>query len=274
MLISIITINYNDVVGLERTITSVKQQDFEDFEHIIIDGNSYDGSKSIIEKYKNHIGYSISEPDGGIYHAMNKGIDRAQGDYVLFLNSGDALYDPTVLKACAGHLSTTSIVFGNLVKVDMQGETTIDYGHRNAKLTLKTFFFSTINHPSTFIKRTLFQQYGVYDEDLKIVADWKFFLIVLGLNANTYKYINILVSTFYMDGISNSNLELRQAERDSVLKALIPLPIYEDYIQFNTDSQWLTSNRFKMLLELEQYTVPKKIMSLVLRLLVKLYKRN
>ena len=92
LLISIITINYNNKSGLSRTIESVINQTYSNIQYIIIDGASTDGSKKIIKKYEHHISYWISEPDSGIYNAMNKGVDKAVGDYLLFLNSGDYLH--------------------------------------------------------------------------------------------------------------------------------------------------------------------------------------
>ena len=92
-LISIITINFNDKIGLQRTFDSVFAQDFNDFEYIVIDGGSNDGSKELIEENTDKISYWISEPDKGIYNAMNKGIKVANGEYLLFLNSGDKFYN-------------------------------------------------------------------------------------------------------------------------------------------------------------------------------------
>ena len=89
MKLSIITVNYNDAKGLERTIKSVISQSYQDFEFIIIDGGSSDGSLDIIKKYERHIDYWVSEPDGGIYQGMNIGLRQAKGDYVNFMNSGD-----------------------------------------------------------------------------------------------------------------------------------------------------------------------------------------
>src|SRR4051812_11860469 len=95
--ISIITINYNDKEGLRSTIDSVITQSFRDFEFLVIDGNSSDGGKEVLEEYKSHIDYCVSEPDTGVYNAMNKGIRAATGDYLLFLNSGDVLYNNDIL---------------------------------------------------------------------------------------------------------------------------------------------------------------------------------
>ena len=98
MLLSIITINYNDKEGLARTMNSVLSQTYTDFEYIVIDGGSNDGSKTIIEQHQDQLGYWVSEPDSGIYNAMNKGIAKANGEYILFLNSGDVLIDDTIIK--------------------------------------------------------------------------------------------------------------------------------------------------------------------------------
>lgn len=258
MLISIITINYNDKVGFENTIKSVHNQTFEDFEHIVIDGNSNDGSKEVIDQYKNNFSYHISEPDSGIYNAMNKGVKAAKGDYILFLNSGDVFCNSDVLENASKTFNDNQIVYGNLVKEDVAGNSTIDFGPKEDNITLNTMFLHTINHPSTFIKRDLFQQYGLYDESLKIVSDWKFFLITLGLNNVSSKYINLSITRFKMDGISSTNRIARNKEREIVLKELIPFPIYQDYIKFNKDTSILKTNRFKMLLELEHFKMPKK----------------
>ena len=96
--LSIITINYNNLAGLQKTFESVFNQTFQDFEYIVIDGGSTDGSKELIEQYHDKIDYWVSEPDSGIYNAMNKGIVRANGEYLQFLNSGDSLLGENILK--------------------------------------------------------------------------------------------------------------------------------------------------------------------------------
>ena len=98
MKLSIVTINYNNLSGLQKTIDSVLQQSFKDYEWIIIDGGSTDGGKELLEKNQNHFAYWCSEPDKGIYNAINKGLSHATGDYIQFLNSGDWLYDSTILE--------------------------------------------------------------------------------------------------------------------------------------------------------------------------------
>ena len=121
--ISIITINFNNCKGLVQTLDSVAQQTYNNYEHIIIDGASTDGSKSIIEQYKNknpHVTYWVSEKDEGIYNAMNKGITHAQGQYLLFLNSGDYI-EPNILEQAATSLTGTDIIYGNLYFISESG---------------------------------------------------------------------------------------------------------------------------------------------------------
>ena len=113
MRLSVITINMNNRKGLERTIKSVVCQIFADFEYIVIDGASVDGSADVIREYADKIHYWISEPDTGIYNAMNKGILQAKGDYCLFLNSGDALYTTTVLEEVFNQNFSEDIIIGN-----------------------------------------------------------------------------------------------------------------------------------------------------------------
>lgn len=231
--LSIITINFNNKEGLEKTFESVVNQKYKDFEYIVIDGGSTDGSKEFLEQNQDKITYWVSEPDKGIYNAMNKGILKAKGTYLQFLNSGDFLTNSTILEQVAPYLNDSDVVYGNMIKsrIDENGveNTTVDYGPRYNELTLRTFIVGTLNHSSTFIAKDLFDKYGLYDETLKIISDWKFFLIACGLNKCEGKYIDIDVAVFDMTGISNSQKEKLFAEKESVLKALIPQTILADY---------------------------------------------
>ncbi|KQC34146.1 family 2 glycosyl transferase [Nonlabens sp. YIK11] len=201
--VSIITVNYNDKIGLERTIKSVQEQTSSDYEHIIIDGNSNDGSKDIITEHQNNFSYWISEPDTGIYEAMNKGIDVSNGKYLLFLNSGDALFKPDVLKTVEINLKNNfDIVFGDLwvYRIDKTG-----FKHSYAQDVSTTVLKRIgLGHPSTFIKTKIFQKYGKYRTDLKIVSDWEFFIkVILREKVSCFK-IDEIISVFYEGGISSS----------------------------------------------------------------------
>lgn len=199
--ISVITISYNNIKGLERTMKSVTSQTFSDFEYIVIDGGSADGSKELLEKYSDKITYWVSEPDKGIYHAMNKGIDAAKGEYLIFINSGDHFFNDSSLALSVKHLSGEDIIYGNL-EVVSEDQTYIK--KYPPELSLFYFYYESLPHPSSFIRKNAFTQWGLYDENLNIVSDWKWFLLAVCKHEGSYKQIDVTVSTFYLDGISAS----------------------------------------------------------------------
>ena len=213
--LSIITINYNNLLGLKKTVNSVISQTYSDFEFIVIDGGSTDGSREFIEDFSKKFSYSVSENDNGIYHAMNKGIAKASGKYLLFLNSGDFLIRTTVLKEIFQFEHNEDILYCNV-----RNSITNDEIIFPAVLTFSYFYYATINHQSTFIKSNLFQKLGFYNENYKIVSDWEFFLKAIFLNHCSTKYVNIACTVFdYSQGISTDiiNSQLLQFERSTVL---------------------------------------------------------
>ncbi|TGV04416.1 glycosyltransferase family 2 protein [Flavivirga rizhaonensis] len=218
LLISIITVNYNNKDGLEKTIKSVQNQSFTDFEHIVIDGNSTDGSKELIEANKAGFSYWVSESDNGIYHAMNKGIKEAKGDYLFFLNSGDDFTDSQALTKVKVHLNKHDVVYFNINVVGL-GETIVK---KSPEVLTFSFLHADLPaHQSTFIKKRLFERIGYYDENLKIVSDWKFLILALCKYNATYKYVDDVFSNFYKGGISSleENFKIVKAERASVLNS-------------------------------------------------------
>jgi glycosyltransferase involved in cell wall biosynthesis len=239
--LSIITINFNDKSGLKKTMDSVIAQSSKDFEYIVIDGGSNDGSKELIESHANKLAYWISEPDKGIYHAMNKGILAAKGEYCQFLNSGDFLTDNNVITAMLEQTDDFSIVTGHMVKIFPNNQKVCD--KINFSNSLLHFYKGTINHSSSLIKKTLFEKYGLYDESLKIVSDWKFFLNVIGLRNESVKYVDIDVTVFDMTGISSTNSKLERQERRKVLEELLPKSILVDYDLYWRDIEMM--RRFK-----------------------------
>ncbi len=216
MLISIITVNYNDCLGLERTIQSVKEQTFKDYEHIVIDGDSTDGSKKIIEANKDNFSYWVSEPDNGIYHAMNKGIHVAKGDYLYFLNSGDHFNDSNSLNKVYSFLQNDDVIY---FSINVIGENKSYIKKPPKSLTFKFLHEDLPAHQATFIKKELFNQLGNYDENLKIVSDWKFLILAICKHHATYKCIDETFSTYYRDGLSSlkENQVAVKAEREQVL---------------------------------------------------------
>lgn len=223
---SIITINYNNKEGLRKTIESVVNQTCQDFEYIVIDGGSTDGSIDIIRKYADRIDYWVSEPDKGIYNAMNKGILQAHGEYLNFMNSGDCFYDVYVLEAIIPYLDSDIVSGKNYV------EGNGIQGYFKDDITLIDFFQGTLPHQASFIKHDLFVE-SLYDEKLKIIADWKFFVEALIFKNCTFHNLDILVCLFNPDGISSNSDELRSQEGLIVFHELFPERILKDYIRLS-----------------------------------------
>lgn len=200
--ISIITINYNDAIGLEKTIVSVLNQSSTDLEYIIIDGNSTDGSKDVILKYQDKLTYWVSEPDNGIYNAMNKGINIATGDYLLFMNSGDVLVDDaTILNGCAEKLVEDIVAFDCFLEKD---HTITGRRTHIEKPTLFYVYKNGFKHQSTFIKRSLFEKIGLYNESYKISGDYEFWIRSFLEPKTTSKSYAIPIAIFQLNGISQT----------------------------------------------------------------------
>jgi len=212
--LSIITINKNNAAGLERTMQSVICQTYTDFEYIIIDGASDDESIEKIKKYSDNIQYWVSEPDTGIYNAMNKGIRKAQGDYCLFLNSGDYLVSPETLDNAFKEISNNpaDIYYSDVMLSDGRLKQFPD------TWTANYLFQAHINHQNSFIKRSLFYEHGFYNENLKIASDWEFFLNELWRYKSTFFHIKTNISIYDRQGISSRNKEILRAEDLIVFK--------------------------------------------------------
>ena len=225
--ISIITINYNNASGLRKTIRSVVEQTYNEFEYIIIDGASSDKSKEIIQEYQQCIDYWCSEEDSGIYNAMNKGIQKASGEYLLFLNSGDVLNDSDVLSDIHGFLSGEDIVYGDLSFVGEDGVGTV-FIYPDI-LTVGYFLERSLGHPATFIKRELFRN-SLYTESLKIVSDWEFFVKKIVMEGCSYRHVKRTISKFDTSGVSSLSAKECNRERELVLKQLFS-PVLRECFQ-------------------------------------------
>ena len=199
--ISIITINLNNKLGLERTLHSVIEQTFSDYEFIVIDGDSTDGSKVLLNQFKKHFRHCVSEKDSGIYNAMNKGIQLASGNYFLFLNSGDTLCDPNTLANVFNHNDEAEIIYGNMIIDDGKGNKSM--GKMPDRLTFKHMMRDTLWHPVSFISHAVFNKIGGYDEQLRITADYDFFLKAVLIEKVKTVHINLPVAVFVLDGISS-----------------------------------------------------------------------
>jgi glycosyltransferase involved in cell wall biosynthesis len=249
MKLSIITINRNNADGLKKTIESVANQNYKDFEYIVIDGASTDNSVEVIKSYLNIVSYYISESDKGVFDAMNKGIKHATGEFLLFLNSGDYFNNDNVLLNVIEELNE-DIVIGkcNIIK---EGEIVYITNSFN-RITLNTLILNSLPHQAMFFKRTLFDKYGLYRDDLKLMGDWEFCIRTIILENVKYKNIDTIIADYNLEGISSqeSNINKMKKEKDFVLNAIpVLLNILPDYYDFYSQQQmlkpikWANNNR-------------------------------
>lgn len=224
--ISIITINLNNADGLRKTIESVESQINDECEYIVIDGKSTDGSVQVIKQYQHCISYWSSNFKKGIYGDMNKGIEKATGEYCLFLNSGDWLNSNILLialKECTGE----SIIYFNTYL--SYGESRFKEQRYDPQLTMRSFYRKTIGHQSTLIKRELFNIYGQYNEEKRIHSDYEFWIKAIILGNCSYKHVNEFLSFYDMGGLSSRPNKQGLGEVESVLANALPLRVLADY---------------------------------------------
>lgn len=233
MILSIITICYNNAEGLRQTLASVAAQTCKEFEHVVVDGASTDGSADIVREYAESAEHSVvwvSEPDKGIYNAINKGMRMSSGDYIQVLNSGDIYASDDAVEHMIKALhekGEPEFLYGNMIRRHPDG--TVDGKSGEVEYSLRQYYQSTMNHDCCWIHRSLFEKYGYYDESLRIVSDWKWFLSAIGLGEVHPVYVDIDVTIFDLTGISERNLKLREEERRRVLEELVPPAILSDY---------------------------------------------
>lgn len=211
-LISVVTICYNAKNDLEKTILSVLSQTYQDIEYIIIDGGSTDGTVDIIHKYSERLFYWISEPDKGIYDAMNKGMDRATGSWINFMNAGDTFCDNEVIKNIFGYndLSDYSVIYGDCYVSKLN-----QLQYLKASSMKKVHVQMPFCHQSSFIRKTRLR----FSIDLKIAADYQMIYEYYRMNGiSSFLYISKPISVFDATGISTTNNNLLQKEYGIVYK--------------------------------------------------------
>ena len=249
MKLSIITINYNNAEGLRKTLASVASQTYANIEHIIVDGSSTDGSVEVIREYESSLASRlkwVSERDSGIYNAMNKGIRMATSEYIQILNSGDKLFDANVTQRMIEHLDQINsqnenpigILYGNMIKEYPDGRRVKDTcgGGDYTPESFYYFYRGTLNHDCTYIRRDLFEKYGLYNEEMKICSDWEWYVRAIVLGGEKTVYTNIDVTVFDMTGISETNgknRELIQKERREYLESILPAAVLRDYDMYS-----------------------------------------
>jgi len=263
---SIITVNYNNKDGLRKTIESVIHQTYRDFEFIVIDGGSTDGSKDVIKEYDTQIDYWVSEPDGGIYQGMNKGIKKATGEYLNFMNSGDCFYDENVLQ----HIYDKQLVFDIIVGKDYHYNSQAQQGFCTIlppRISMLTFYIQTLPHQSSFFKRNLFDNTR-YDESLKIVADIKFYIQKICVEGCSVGLTNEIICRREPDGISKLYNKQRIAEHQAVIAEYLPYGAIKDY-QTLTQLDKMTTYKLLYLLENSKGL---KIITYLIKILYRLIK--
>jgi len=230
MRLSIITINYNNLEGLKQTTASVLAQSFRDYEWIIIDGGSTDGSAEYIESLSTscpNLAFSCSEKDNGVYDAMNKGIMKAEGEFLNFLNSGDSYFDSNVLQNMFSKEWNTDIIYGNCLYVKNGEETLKEYP---PYVNLHYFLHSGLNHQATFIRRSILADV-LYDISYKIAADYKFWLQCALKGRNFIRYPHPIVR--YDDtGISSSDPDGTMAEIAQIREEILS----PDFLSYEKDN--------------------------------------
>lgn len=271
MNLSIVTINRNNSIGLEKTIQSVASQTSKEFEYIIVDGASTDESIEVIKVHEFEFAQLkwISEPDKGIYNAMNKGLRMATGEYIQILNSGDILAGDNVVERMLVAISekgNPEILYGNMMKSFPDGRLIRDRGFAGNTPTMFGFIRGTLNHDPVYIQKSLFDRFGYYREDLPITADWRWYVESIPFGGIKPVYVDIDVTIFDMTGVSETQIEKREKERDEELKRILPIGVYQDYKTYYFPMEQLR--------RIKRYPSVYKIFYFVERVLFKLEKRK
>lgn len=257
-LISVVTVVYNAVAAIENTMQSVLEQTYNNVEYIVIDGGSTDGTVEVIKKYSSRLAYWVSEPDKGIYDAMNKGIRKAHGEWINFMNAGDSFYAPDVL----------SKVFG-------EGKYNADYMVGVANCSIGTYWKPVrteftyrevcagggVNHQASFIRLSLFSD-DCYQIKYKIIADELFFVQKVVFEGCSYVCLPFIICNYDSNGISsNASSMIVKQERADFIKEYLPARLLADYRE--TDKMALKRLLCKTLWYVPKRILPKKILRMI-----------
>jgi len=281
MKLSIITINYNNAAGLKKTLDSVAIQTCTDFEHIIVDGASTDDSVDIIQEYEQHLTSHLSplasrliwlsEPDTGIYNAMNKGIKMASGEYLLFLNSGDFLIAPIVLERVFAQNYDVDIINARCLVSD-NGKV-IWTSPYLPKCTLMDLYFIGLPHQSTFIRRTLFDKYGMYREDFRYNSDMDFWYKSIVIGDATTCGVDIVTTDYNLDGTStiNAQTEIYKNEVREILSQGFLPKVLKDYELWKKERgvysrySWIEQHKVLQKLIVIYYKISKRFAKMIIK---------
>lgn len=242
--LSVITIVYNNVKDIERTMLSVLNQSYPNIEYVVVDGASNDGTLEVIKKYENRIAKLISEKDNGIYDAMNKGLELATGDYVLFMNSGDEIYELETVEKIFATAPNADIYYG---ETEMYDENWQNLGRRRHQapehFTWESFKYGmSISHQAIYIKRSLTEPYNLqyrYSADI----DW---IIKIAKKASSIVNTHLYVAKYLVGGMSKKKHRESLKERFQILShyyGLVSNIINHIVIAFNLAFYFLKHKR-------------------------------
>lgn len=260
-LVSIITVVFNAAATIERTIQSVLSQSYGNIEYIIIDGGSTDGTLDVIDKYRDRFAYFVSEPDGGIYDAMNKGIRKATGDIIGLLNADD-WYEPGAIQSVADAFTgdDVDIVYGGIFLVDSRGEKRM---HKRGDLE-KCFTGMPIPHPATFVCKKAYEKYGLFDTSYRIAGDHDLVLRMYVQGAR-FKAMNAVTTNFSLSGISSTNhMQAALEDQEIFLK-------YKDICPYKVKAELEIRNKIAYA---KCLTIMEQKPSIVVKVLYNLLRRN
>ena len=255
---SVITINYNDKDGIIRTIKSVINQTNTDYEFIIIDGESTDGSIDVIKLHTDRITYWVSEKDKGVYNAMNKGVTQAHGDYLIFMNAGDSFHSPDVLSKMSDYQE--DIICGKVIK----GDSAQPCGHNKPSISLVDLMRGSLPHQAMFIKRELMLKHP-YDEHYKILSDWKFCIQALVFDNCSFRNSDVIVADYDITGISSNSHGLLPKEREIILNEMFPPRILADYQRLAPVDDELLDQSLQLTQTIGARQLVKRISKLILQ---------
>lgn len=218
-LVSIVTAVFNGATHIEETIKAVAGQTYGNVEHIVIDGGSTDGTVAILEKHSDTLGYWISEPDKGVYDAMNKGVDLVTDSesYILFANADDHLYSAEAVERVISSSGGEDLVYGRMLLTD--GEIS---GIAGKRVELDDLAVQTLCHPATFVRRKVFDSVGRFDTSYVIAADYDHMIRCFTAPVST-RFVDVIVSTMRMGGLSEDRFMLSCRERKDVIRRRFPL---------------------------------------------------
>lgn len=222
MKISIVTVCYNSATTIEDTLQSVANQNYNNIEHIVIDGGSTDGTLEILERHRSKIACLVSEPDAGLYDAMNKGIAQTSGDIVAFLNADDLYADDSVLStvACCMLKSDLDLLYGDVVFFSPKKSDKVLRRYSSMKFSPKMLAYGWMPaHPTLFVKRLVFEKVGGFKANYKIAGDYEFIARVFSLQKPRYEYLQTVLVKMRTGGVSTAGLQNTLLLNKEVLRA-------------------------------------------------------